>query len=299
VEVIDLVAPMRDQARPHLTVTVLAAVAVGMIVGWGCPRRSRPPSPPPVLSTSGVTITAYLHGSLDCQQATIDLLHKLEAEHPGELRVEIIDIDQAEGERRWREAGLDSVAIFINGSATVTWGDDDHHRTVSFLHPPGFAWTHADLREAVAAALEHHLVPAEPAEAEAVRLVDITVRAQSVRVGTAGQETGQLVVDDQIVLEITEAAADLGPGQRVSAAAEALTEALQHPFTPNQLTTGPVEGGVAVLAGEREVVVATDKDARSLRVQPQELADRWRLAIRDAIITAALQRSDAEQVPAE
>ena len=51
--------------------------------------------------------------------------------------------------------------------------------------------------------------------------------------------------------------------------------------------------GVAVRAGERELLVATEEDARAANLQPQELADRWRVAIRDAIITAALERGSA------
>jgi len=295
-EVIDLVTPARDQAMPRPAAGALIAVVIaGLLAGAGCPLQSRTAPPPPPPRTSGATITAYLHANAACQQATVELLRELEAEHSGALHVEVIDIDDEEGARRWREAGFDSVAILINGSSTVTWGGDDQQRTVSFLHTPGFAWAHADLREAVEAALAQRIVPAEPAEAEAVRLVDVPLRAQSVRVGRAGAETGQLVMHDQIVLQVTQARADLAPGQRVSAAAAALTEVLQHPFTPNQLTTARVEGGIAVLAGEHALLVATDEDARAVGVQSRDLADRWRIAIRDAIITAALQRSNAAQ----
>jgi len=272
---------------------LIAILIVSLLAGTGCPLRSRPAAPPPPPPVSGVAITAYLHADAACQQATVELLCELDAEAPGQLRVEVVNIDDEQGERRWRDAGFDSVAILMNGSATVAWGDHGDRRTVSFLHPPGFAWTHADLREAVHAARAGRLVPAEPAEAEAVRLVDVSVRAQSVRVGAGGDETGQLVVDDEVVLEVTQSRDDLAPGQRVSAAAEALAEVLQRPFTPNQLITARVEGRVAVLAGERELLVVTDGDARAENLQPQELADRWRVAIRDAVITAALQRSAA------
>ncbi len=271
---------------------LIAILIVGLLAGPGCLLRScpTPPPPPPPPPGAGVNITAYLHADAACQQPTVELLRELQAEAPGELQVEIINIDDEQGERRWREAGFDSVAILINGSATVAWGDDIERRTISFLHPPGFAWKHADLREAVHAARAGRLVPAEPAEAEAVRLVDVSVRAQSVRIGAAGDETGQLVVDAAIVLEVTQSRGDLAPGQRVSAAADTLAEVLQRPFTPNQLSTARVEDGVAVLAGERELLVVTDGDARAESLQPQELADRWCVAIRDAITTAALRR---------
>jgi len=213
--------------------------------------------------------------------------------------VEIVDIDDAgPGAEPWRNAGFDCVAIVINGSPTVSWGAGEDRRTVSFLHPAGFCWRHEDLREAIEAGLAGRLSPAASEEAEAVRLMAVNVRAQSVRVGDSGDETGQLMVNDRIVLEVTEPADDLAPGQRVTVAAVALGEVLEKPFTPNRLCTEEVESGVAVVAGDSQLLVATEADARVTGVGVQELAENWRLAVHDALVIAALERSSAKEPPA-
>ncbi len=274
----------------------LAAVLVFAVFVCGCQRQPRRPAPMPVPGAPEVGVTAYLQAGSPCPRATVELLRELELAHGDELRVEIVDIDDAgSGADRWRDAGFDCMAIVINGSATVSWGEGEDRRTVSFLHPAGFGWRHEDLREAIEAALAGRLSPAAPEEAEAVRLMDVNVRAQSVRVGDSGHETGQLVVDDRVVLEVTEAADDLVPGQRVTVAAEALGELLEEPFTPNQLRTEEVEGGVAVVVGDRHLLVATEADARVTGVGAQELAEAWRLAVHDALVMAALERSSVKE----
>lgn len=278
-------------------ITVMAMTA-------GCRREAeQPPSPQPI-DASHVQITAWIDAESPCQRATIRLLHELEEEAPDRLDVRIIDVATQEGRARLEEHGLDATAIEIDGYTTLAWGEGDSRRIVTFMHPAGFTWTHPDLRAAVEAALQGKLEPADPAEAEGVRLMDISVRGQSIRVGDQGEETGQLVIQDQIVLEITTPRGDLAPGQRVAAAANALSEVLQKPFTPNQLGLKRVDDGVAVMASDRQLLIATPADVGAEDTSPDQLAAQWRLAIRQALIEAALQRPDAAEpepqpVPAE
>jgi len=167
----------------HRAAPIALIVIIGLI--GGCERKAQQPPPPEPIDGSHVQISAWLRTTSPCQQGTIELLRDLEDAMPARVSARIIDISTAEGRERWQEHGLDAVAIEINGNITVTWGEGDSRRTVSFMHPPGFAWTHEDLRAAVEAALEGELRPADPAEAEGVRLMDVSVRGQSIRVGRA------------------------------------------------------------------------------------------------------------------
>lgn len=277
----------------HRAAPIALIVIIGLI--GGCERKAQQPPPPEPIDGSHVQISAWLRTTSPCQQGTIELLRDLEDAMPARVSARIIDISTAEGRERWQEHGLDAVAIEINGNITVTWGEGDSRRTVSFMHPPGFAWTHEDLRAAVEAALEGELRPADPAEAEGVRLMDVSVRGQSIRVGDEGAETGQLIVQDQIVLEISGPRDDLAPGQRVTAAADALKTVLEKPFTPNQLTLKRVDGDVAMMVGEERLLTATEADAEAKEMSPEGLAAQWRFALREALIAAALERPAAPE----
>jgi hypothetical protein len=256
----------------------------------GCRREAPQSEPPRRIGGSHVEILAWLNADADCQQGTIELLRDLERARPGQVQVTITDIGSREGREQWRHSGYDAMAIEIDGNTTVTWGEGDDRRTVSFVHPAGFAWTHQDLRTAVDAALRGELHSANPAEAEGVRLMDVSVRGQSIRVSDEGGETGQLIIGDRIVLQVGASLEDITPGQRVSAAAEALNTVLQKPFTPNELTLKSADDHTALMAGESELLVATPADTADLDMSTEELANRWRYALREALIEAALQR---------
>jgi len=274
---------------PHRVVT--ASLLLLIILTAGCRREIHQPEPAQIIGGSSVRVVAWLDPSSPCHQGTVRVLDDLEADFPNRVAGTIIDISTAEGLRHREQHGLDSVAIEIDGHTTVEWGEGDSRRVVTFMHPPGFAWTHADLRAAIDAALEGRLRSAEPSEAEGVRMMDVSVRGQSIRVGEEGRETAQLVIQDQIVLEISEPHEALAPGQRVASAAAALTDVLQNPFTPNQLSIEREAYGVVLMAGVTPVLIATEADARAEETSPAGLAERWRLAGREALIAAALQRT--------
>lgn len=279
------------RAAPLVVLTFVALIS-------GCPREQQPPPTAQVISGSHVSLFAYLDAELPYQQDTRQLLRELEANAPERVRVRLIDIGTDEGRRLWQDAGLDAEAIAIDGNTTVSWGEGDSRRTVSFIHPPGFTWTANDLRDAVQAALRGELRSADPAEAEGVRIVTVTVRGQAIRVGNESAETGQLVMGDRTVLETTAPRGEQGPGQRVSAAAETLTRVLEKPFTPNQLTLEPAEDdGVALLAAGEQVIVATQADSGDEAITPRALAEGWRNAVREALVAAALQRPATPPTP--
>lgn len=286
-------------SQPSRTLRALHTTASGalillLIVTNGCERQQQTVRPPELIDASHMQIVAWLDANSPLQQGTIELLRGLEEEYPARLSAQIVDITRGEGRKRWEESDLDAMAIVIDGNTTVSWGEGDSRRTVSFLHPAGFAWTHADLRAAVDAAMQGKLRSADPAEAEGVRPVEMTLRGQSIRVGDEGGETGQLIVQDRVLLEVTQPRAELAPGQRVAAAANALNEVLQKPFTPNRLKLTRGEGDeVILMAGEAKVLVVTPADVARSDGSPEALAHRWRHALRLALIEAALNRPDA------
>ena len=285
--------------RPRLASVLhhVASFALILLIGLfaGCRQQAQHARAPRPIDGSHVEVVAWLDADSPCHQGTIEVLKELEEENPERLDVRIVDTGTPEGFEQRKERGYDAVAIEIDGYTTVEWGQGDDRRIVTFMHPAGFTWNHADLREATEAALAGELRPANPAEAEGVRLMDIAVRGQSIRVGDEGRETGQLVLQDQIVLEITQPRDDLLPGQRVAVAADALSEVLQNPFTPNQLRLGRLDDAVAVMADDRQLLVATKADAAGQETTPRRLAERWRLAVREALIDAAIQRPTAAE----
>lgn len=256
----------------------------------GCRQQSQQSELPVEPDSSRLSLLACIDPDSPCQQATLALLMDLEAEHPQTVRLTVIDMHSADGQELLETAGLGAMAIAIDGNTTVSWGEGDAQRTVTFVHPAGFAWSHDDLRAAVEAAVRGQLRPADPAEAEGIRLVNVTVRGQSIRTSDEGGEIGQLVVGDRIVLEVAEPQGQRAPGQRVSIAADALRSVLQKPFTPNQISLHDDDDGTVMMAGETWMIVATREDVGEERISHEELAERWRRELEEALVYAALQR---------
>jgi len=273
--------------RSALPILLLALAAVGT----GCRREATPEPEPPVISGSRVDLFAYVEPNSPCQSRTMELLGDLESAAPERVCLTVIDISTPEGGQLLADAGLDTMAIAIDGMITVSWGEGDARRTVSFIHSAGFAWTYDDLRAAVHAAIDGQLRAADPAEAQGVRLLSVKARGQSIRAGGDGGEVGQLVIGERIVLEITAPDNQRSAAQRVSSAADALNRVLEKPFTPNQFRLEEADAAMAVMAGDERLIVATRQDAHTEQVSVEALAGRWRREMQEAVVEAALQRS--------
>lgn len=292
-EEMNVIAAIRLSSAP-LGVAV-AAIVIAATLLTGCrPPQQAPEAPRAVADSRHVNIVAFLDPACPSRQPTVELLHELEREHPERLRVGLVDIETRSGRQRMQEAEMERCGLLIEGASTVSWGEGDDRRLVRFVHPAGFSWTHKDLCEAVEAALEGRLHAAQPEEAEGIRILDASVRAQSIRVGDRAEETGQLMIDDEVVLEVTRSRDDLAPGQRVTSAAAVLTEALGEPFTPDELRTEAVEEGVAVLAHDRPLLVATEADARAGDTEPAQLARSWCRSLQEAFMMAAIERDRSD-----
>lgn len=295
--------------KQYLGPFVLGLIAVLMVSLAGCPGRVPEEGPGvggaqvPALQPPAVTLTAYINVSSGCQQPTVDFIKELESKHEGRLAVEFIDFgDQGAGNRAWKEAGLDCMALQIDGASTVAWGEGEERRTVSFNYPVGFTWTHEDLAAAIEVALGGELGPGDPEEAQALGLLQAKVTAQSVKVADTGVETGQFLINDKVVIEVTQSRGDLIPAQRVTAAAKALTEVLEQPFKPSSLSVEQVEEGWALMAGEAVLLIATEADAEAAHIEPvgrasspTQLAEQWSLALREALAKAAFPGRTTDQ----
>ncbi|MGC9319718.1 MAG: hypothetical protein ACP5KN_16925 [Armatimonadota bacterium] len=204
--------------------------------------------------------------------------------------LEIETISPGAPGQQWLQAqGPGCMALMIEGMTTVTWGRGEDRRTVSFLHPPGFSWVPEDLEAALQAAMSETLRPAEPEEAEGVRPLSAKVDSRSIRVGDRDEETGQLLIDNEVVLEIGQARGELAPGQRVAIAAGGLQAALECPFTPKELCIERRDGSVALLAGDHQLLTVTEADARAAGMRARRLAERWRDLICEALVLSALR----------
>ncbi len=259
-----------------------------LVALFGCEPEEQEAPRPTIINSDRVVITAFISSASEPEQATLELLHRIQADHPERIILRIHDItDCTHGVTQWGPDELETVTIAFNDNITVSWGEGDDRRTICFRHPPGFAWTNDDLHEAIQAALRGELRPAEPEEAEGLRMIDPRVRGQSIRVGDAGDEVGQLIVNDQPVINITESEDCTAPGRRVAAAASVLEEALEQPFTPSQLSVRRLDGAAALMAGEEILLMATRADARAEDTGPFALAQSWHGSLRSALITAA------------
>ena len=269
--------------RCSLILALMLLVTTAIV---GCQRDDADTPAPSIIDQDRIIITAFISYDSIPEEATVTLLEELQAAHPDRVQLRIFDVIDDEGRAALSEEEFDTVAIRINEQTTVSWGEDDERRTVSFLYPPGFAWNHDDLRQAVGAALRGELRPAEPEEAEGVRLIGASVRGQAIRVGDAGDETGQLVINDEPVISVVESHGDLAPGQRVTLAATALEYLMERPFTPDQLSLERADDGVSLMAGEEFLMVATEADAQAEQTTPRALASSWLRSIRRALIVA-------------
>lgn len=239
------------------------------------------------------TLTAYINITNGCQQPTVDFVRGLESKYGDKLAVEFVDFgDGDKGFRAWKDTGLSCMALQINGNSTVTWGEGEDKRTVTFEYPVDFSWTHEALAEAVQAAIEGRLQPGSPEEAEGPRILEVKVAGRSAKVGDSGPETGQLTVNDAVIVEITQGRGEMDPAQRVTAAAEALNRELERPFKPNTLRVEQVDEGWAVMAGDETLLVATDADTEATQAEPKKLAETWLTKIRQALAQAATTMSE-------
>jgi hypothetical protein len=90
-----------------------------------------------------------------------------------------------------------------------------------------------------------------------------------------GQPVGEVVVGNDIVFRIRTVAGGQTSVQRAQTAADRLNQQFADNLTPEQITTGQVNGQEVVMANGQVIVTADESHARMNGTTPVMLADQW------------------------
>ncbi len=273
--------------------TILILIALAAILVAGCPQQQsaeKPPPPPdpeaPTLEESEpVQLTAYINVTSGCQEPTVNLLQSLGEKYSDSVDVEIVDFGSTEGNKRWREDGLQCMTLLFDGSPAVRIPTDGGQKqTVVFYFPAGFSWTHDDLKQTFAAIDEGTAEILSEEEAQKVlapKPIEMTVEVREVEDGA------EVVMNDTAVFTITQEADGSTPKQRAEAAKTAIEEWTSGNVHPTQLTVMNAGQGWSVLANGKELVRVYAVDAEAAGVEPvRKYAAQWMSGIKEAIVAA-------------
>lgn len=278
----------------RLPLFLIALAVLAVIVG--CPKKEPAASTPmnpqgvtapeasaPNAAQSGkIKVTAYINVTSGCQASTVDLINNLGMDHADLVDLEIVNFGSPEGERRWREDGLDCMAIlFDNGKgpspALKFPARDGKVKTVVFFMPAGFSWEHEDLEDAFKAMKDGTLEILSEEEARK------ELEPQQATITTSFKEEsgkGQVLIGDAVVITVD--AID-----RAQAAEKVLAEWAKNPVHPSQVQVETKDKLATLKVGDATVIEATEEDAKAAGVKgPKALATQWAEAIRKAIVTA-------------
>lgn len=230
-----------------------------------------------------VTLVAYINVSSGCQTPTVDLLNRLKTEYAPNVSLRIIDFGQQKGYKQWQDSGYHCMTIEVNGWPMVKFPHEGKMKAVALMSPAGLNWTHADLQQAVQAALQGKLQKATEAEVAA---------------SSAGQKLSASITTGHVTQEghrmaavlINGGAAVMIPGSeslarpRAEAVAEALRAWLAKPAKLSDLTLQPSRDGWKVMAGRTKIVTATATDGKAFRKSPRAVAQAWLSGIKYRLV---------------
>ena len=229
----------------------------------------------------------------------MDFLNGLKQKYP-RLQMEMVDFgDGGEGAKRWQASGYKCMTIEINGSPYAGFPEKGTEATVAFKMPVGFYWTHEELEAAVQAALAGQLQPATEEEAKAAQppapvKAEIAVK----EITEEGKKLAQVTMNKNEAFVIAASASGKSPKARAEAAAEALQTWLANPVKPSDLTARKVAGGWAVMGGDKQLLVATEADAKAARTTVEGVAKKWASGLRQGLVAAA-RAPETSQNPGE
>ncbi|NSW58586.1 MAG: hypothetical protein HPY44_21450 [Armatimonadetes bacterium] len=283
---------------PFLIVLALLAVIIG------CSKKEPAANPvmdPKIVAKPGedaaadatqsgkIKVTAYINVSSGCQAPTVDLVNNLGMDYADLVDLEIVNFGSPEGERRWREDGLDCMAILFDkgegpSPALKFPGRDGKEKTVVFFMPAGFSWEHEDLEDAFKAMKDGTLQILSEEEARK------ELEPKEATITTSFKEEagkGQVLIGDAVVITVEKDAGDVKAIDRAKAAAKVLGDWAQKPVHPSQVKVEAKDKLAALKVGETTVIEATQEDAKAAGVKgPKALATQWAEDIRKAIVTA-------------
>lgn len=126
----------------------LMAVVLCVAIIAGC--RGTPESAAP---KAAVEIVAYYPFNPD-HQFIVDYLKEFETKYPGQVTVEVNDMQSPEGRQKWATSGLSCAGVFVNGSTRHEIVKDGKTETVDFLKRMDSFWSREDFETVVKELLE-------------------------------------------------------------------------------------------------------------------------------------------------
>lgn len=271
--------------KPLLCIMTLALAAVLLA---GCARPQAPEvmtdmEPPPPPKTN---VIAYINVASGCQEPTVELVNALVEEYADILEFEMVDFGSPEGEERWYRDGMDCMGFLFDGSPVLRFPDEDGEpKTVAFLMPAGFGWSHDDLEEAFAAlrAGTAEILSEEEARRElAPKPVIVEVGMREVN-GHA-----EVLMNGNPLFMIHARADDKTPAQRAQDAQAALKAWTDEPVHPSQLTVARDDDDTfRIMAAGNEVIKVTADDVAAAGLDtPQDLIEEWVSSMKAGIVEA-------------
>lgn len=282
-------------------VRVSFVVAVALVILGGCAeqRVEEPVSPPDAQIAQGeseeaaqqVDLTAYINVSSGCQDPTVELLNELDAQYDS-VAVEVVDFGTPEGMERMEEDDVGCMALLFDGSPVVRLPGDEgaEGRLITFYFPPGFGWSHEDLKDVFAAidTGEAEILSEEEAK-EALEPTQVALQVEVNQVDDAAQ----VLMNGEVAFTITEQAGGKTPMERAEAVRDGLVEWASEPVHPHQLSLQDADEGWVIFGRDIELAHVYPADAEAAGVEPgRKLASQWFTSIRRAIIAAADQGTE-------
>jgi hypothetical protein len=275
--------------------SLLFLVALIVLAGWYLfaePPTSQLGAPPPATrvatpapSAPKTQVRVYINVTSGCQAETVDLLNSLGMDYTGKVDLQIIDFGSPEGEQRWRDDGLDCMALLFNGSPAVKFpGADGVVKTVTFFMPAGFSWTHDDLKEAFAAIKAGKLQVLTEDQARS----EMEPRPVTLKVTTAKASGGTAVLINGVsALTIKAAAGGQSPAQRAQTLRDGLEKWAASPLHPSELSVATAAGDIVMMARSIKLVTVTPDDATSAGLGlPADVAHQWLNGLKKPVIAA-------------
>lgn len=290
-----------SHSRPSRPALINGACIVLLLVAFalvaGCTRSHAPDAtlnvvqdpagtePPPTKTQ----VIAYINVASGCQEPTVELVNALAEEYGDVVTLELVDFGSPEGEKRWYGDGMDCMGFLFNGSPVLRFpGEDGTPKTVAFLMPAGFGWTHEDLEEAFAAlrAGTAEILTEEQARQElAPKPVTVTLDVREV------EEHAEVQMNGNPLFMIKAHADGKTPLERAKIAQAALEAWTQEPVHPSQLTVArETDESFRIIARGNEVIQVTSEDVAAAGLDtPQELIEDWSAGIKAGIVQAVRQ----------
>jgi hypothetical protein len=141
-----------------LVVAGLLVLGLAIMLTAGCQKKSASNAAPPVAtpeepapvaqSDAAVQIVAYYPLNED-HKYIVDYLKEFEKKYPGEVSVEVNDMQSPEGRKKWQETELSCAGVFVNGKTRHEITRDGKTETVDFLKRMDSFWTREDFEAVV------------------------------------------------------------------------------------------------------------------------------------------------------